>query len=467
MCVPIFRLMTLSFALNSLTPSAYAQSEGSDSATTPSNQSSSEVPSTQPVTEGDETSPASTLNRYEENIKRRAEAVNAGINPEQPKYDGKLRPDGKALPQKVLRVRIPVTMATATHGYDADGKKLDQGLRLKASGTGLVFEYGLTDKLSAQLLTTYVTSNKLGIDADAFRSSKVYKENYDAFVATAAETLAATAGSGCTTKQKCIDLINNGYALPFDQTFSIPQTGESLNIKANVPLRNYADSIVINGAKASLTGSGATGFGDLILGLLYEVTDHTSPLYFSIGGGFRMPTGKSVVDSGQRTTSRSVYEIGLRTNLDYDLLPGMMLSWQNQMEVPVSKGKRKTGEVRSLVNPDRVLIAAEEKDYERVGVRNVGYFHLRNGLGVYNPSLRFFEVKAGVDYNYDHAERYDGEESTARNYSWQSNLGASVSLLPLKLPFELNWDHYMPLAGKNTSLVATSDLVTIKAYYLF
>lgn len=414
----------------------------------------------------DSTKP-STLQRYEENVKRRAEAVNAGLNPKDEAFDGKLRPDGKALPKNVLRVRIPYTAATATYGYDKDGKKLDQGLRLKASGTGLVFEYGVTEKLSLQVLTTYITSNKLGLDAAAFRTSKAYQENYDAFVAIAADTLAKTAGSGCNTQEKCITLINNGYALPFDQAFTIPQTGETLNVKARVPLKNYADSIVVNGARASLSGSGETGFGDVTLGLLYEVTDHTSPFYFSIGGGFRIPTGKSIVDSNQRATSRSVYEIGVRTNLDYDLLPGVMASWQNQMEVPISKGKRKTGEVRSLVDPDRILVAAEEKTYEKVGVRNVGYFHLRNGLGIYNPALRFFEIKMGADYNFDDAERYDGTETTARNYTWQGLYGADVSLLPLKLPFELNWDHYTPLAGKNASLVASSDLITLKAYYLF
>jgi hypothetical protein len=388
-------------------------------------------------------------------------------------------PEGKTLPARVLRVRAPLRFANATHGYDADGKKVERGVELNVVGTAFVAEYGITDELSLQFLAPFVLSNELGMNAGEFRRTSTYKTKYDEFVATAAKLLEDT--GVCTSPRACESLIQSGYALPYARTITLP-TGEKLNVRAGQPVREVADSIVLNGAKPH---AGETGLGDVELGALYAVLNERgpftgSPIFLSLGGGLRFPTGSfKDVPVGKRSTGRGTLDLGLRSNLDYTPVRGFFLSWQNQAEFMLAKGKKRKGSIldSSALNEadDTTADAVDsgsdgkgnELDFERRGVRNIGFLKAALALGTLSDVVESISVNTQFKYDYD-AKEYLGDVAQGdarRQYGWQA--GASWDGLAYRLPLQLDVDYEIPVGGENVSLAANILSVTLKGYYRF
>ena len=61
-------------------------------------------------------------------------------------------PESAVLPESVLRFRAIYGAATSTKGYDSNGNKIENGLKITANQSIAVLEYGITDRISAQLL---------------------------------------------------------------------------------------------------------------------------------------------------------------------------------------------------------------------------------------------------------------------------------------------------------------------------
>lgn len=364
--------------------------------------------------------------------------------------------EGKTLPAGVARIRVPIRSVTGDFGYDKNGNKVEQGFTVKALGTALVYEHGVSDKLSLQFLAPYVISNEVGMDTTEFRKSKVYKEKTGAFLTGIASQLK---GAGlCATDADCANLIEGGFAFPQDTTIPLP-SGETMTAKAGVPVKAYADSLVANAAKPE---AGEAGLGDIQVGLLYGIVTE-GPLHVSAGVGLRFPTGKFTdVPTSKRATGRGTTDFGLRTNVDYYVDPGFIISWQNQAEVMIAKGKKKDS---GVLDPTQTI--GKEKDWEREGVRNVGFVKAAAGLGMITQTLAPLGAWVSYDYDADGETRIDGTTYAARSSFSTVTPGIGLSGFPYSVPVTVDFEYSIPVSGKNISIAQNTFATTIKAYYRF
>lgn len=381
--------------------------------------------------------------------------------------------EGQTLPQNVVRLRLPYNHVTARSGFDKDGKRQDLGLKLNAVASAFVLEYGATSRLTVQLLAPYILSNELGLDANRFRQSAIYREKAAAFAGGVAKKLQAQ--GICPSPAACSQLIESGYALPVDTAVTLP-TGEALTVKAGVPVKIYADALVVGAARPL---AGRTGLGDVELGGLFSFV-RTYNFGIAAGAGLRLPTGSFAdVPSGQRGTGRGTVDLGLRFNADASPTPGLWFSYQNQAELVLRKGKKR----RTSLLDDSQLNAADaasdasvaagadgkpnEQAYERRGVRNVGFVKVGWGLGNVAPALSLVGLQAQFKYAVQAEEFLDGVSQGPRQTSTAALGGVTLDGLAYQVPAQLAFDHEVPVSGANQTLATTVDLVTLKAFYKF
>lgn len=380
--------------------------------------------------------------------------------------------EGATLPEKVIRARVVHQRAEASTGYDSEGNKEDIGLGLKLDAAAFVVEYGLLDELSLQVLIPYLVTNKLRINADTLRKSQVYQENYGAFLDSVAGMLKVK--GLCTTDTSCTDLVKGGYALPSDTAVTLP-SGEVLTVKAGVPVIDYADAIVVGGARAI---DGRTGVGDIEIGVLYNVFKDDA-FIFSLGGGVRLPTGSyDDVPSSQRATGSGLTDLGLRINLDYSPVYGIWLSWQNQTEIALSdavKPKTSLLDNTKLNEADPTTAAAiaagsdglaNEQTIKQPGARQVGFFKADVGFGAFEPALQAAGIFGQFNYDFKRKETI-GEKTSAQpqGYSWSG--GVSLSGLGYGIPASMDFTLTKPLEGKNQALAANIYKTVLRLYYKF
>lgn len=362
--------------------------------------------------------------------------------------------EGKTLPERVMRVRLPLRFVTGDEGFDAKGEKQDLGLELNAFGTALVVEYGLTDLLSLQVLAPFVVQNKLGIDGNKFKQSNAYKSN---FAQTKAQFAAGLQSAGlCGSATQCGALVDSGFEAP--QAVPLP-SGETVG--AGVRFNALADSLV---TEAATPVEGDTGLGDIEIGALYAVVAE-GPLYFSAGGGLRFPTGSFTdVPRAQRATGRGTLDAAVRTNLDYEVTRALYLSWQHQAEFSLMKGKKK---VQSLLDSNKML--DKELDFERKGMRNVGFIKAGYGLGHISQVLRAIGVSAQWKYDIDMPTYLDGklQDQGPHPKTYSVQVGMGIDGLAYRIPLQVDIDYDMPIAGYNRAIAPTSLSVALKGYYRF
>jgi hypothetical protein len=384
-------------------------------------------------------------------------------------------PEGKTLPEGVVRARLPFKSIQGEHGYDADGNKVDMGLALHATAGAFVLEYGVTDRISVQMVAPVIYRNELALSADRFRDSDAYATNHDKFIGTMASLLVGARPQICPSFDACLELIDEGYALPVDRVVTLP-SGETLTLRRGVPLKLYADSAVV---RAATPTDGRTGLGDLETGVLFAVLP-TGPLTYSVGLGLRYPTGSFAdVPASQRGTGRGTLDAGLRQNLDYAVGRSVMLSWQNQSEVMLVKGeKKKTSLIDSselnLADPttsEAVSAGSDGEDntqeFTREGVRNVGFLKAGLNLSAFSDDLRALGTYAQWNYNVDSQERLDGRALSDRKQTQSALAGIGVSGLSYQIPASLDVDYEVPTGGKNVALATSVVTMTFKAYYKF
>jgi len=381
--------------------------------------------------------------------------------------------EGQTLPDKVVRLRTLYSLVTADSGFDSDGKRQDLGMTLRVHASAMVLEYGVGNRLTLQVLAPYYLRNELAIDADQFAKSTTYKEKVASFQAGVGTKLKAQ--GICPTEDACAQLINEGYALPADTAVTLP-TGETLLLKAGVPIKSYAHALVIGAARPV---AGRTGLGDVEFGALYSVFRRVN-FGFSLGGGLRLPTGSFAdVPAAERGTGRGTLDLGLRLNLDFRPVQGVWLSFQNQAEVMLRAAKRKR---TSLLNSENLNEADPEADaavaagadgnpndqkFERRGIRHVGFFKIGWGLGTITQKLAPLGVQAQYKYALQSEAFADGK-SLGERESTQSLLGGLIlDGLAYKWPIQLNWDVDRPIAGKNVALATATQTIQAKLYYRF
>ena len=397
----------------------------------------------------------------------------ASVAPATARSDVNITGDARTLPEKVVRLRFVNKSITSEQGFDKKGHATNLGLNLNVNAGAFVAEYGVSDDLSLQLLVPYIFKNDLALNADKLRLSSNYSEKYQQFLGGIIQLLMAQ--GICSSVADCNTQIAAGLKLPVDTAVTLP-TGEAMTIKAGIPLSTYADALIVGAARPV---NGKTGIGDIEAGALYRFV-HTADLEVAAGGGLRFPTGSfKDVPAANRPTGAGVTTLGVRVNVDYFPVTGVLLGWQNQTEIAVSKGEKSKSSLidNSKLNsadPESAAAIAGGSDgeennqvYEAKGAAEVGYIRTGLALGLFDPSLKAVSVNAYFTYDLASTKYLNGKKQGDPGIYTGLRLSAEFDALAYQIPFGLVVERETPMVGRNLTLAPTSLTITAKTYYRF
>lgn len=387
-----------------------------------------------------------------------------------------LKGEGKTLPQGVMRLRTVFRAAQGQTGFDSLGKKEESGFKAQATASAFVVEYGVTPRLSMQVLVPFVHANRLGMDGSAFQNSSFYAEKYDEFLKKSSVNLVKQ--KLCSDVAACVKAIQEkNLSLPLNSSIILP-TGETLDVRAGVPIKTVASALVVN---AAVPTSGRTGLGDIEIGGLYALADRELdlnshwPVQAAVGVGLRLPSGSfSDVPAAQRGTGRGSTDLGLRLNIDKFFTDEFIFSWQNQSEMAIISGKKKRSSLlnNTILNSADPQIAGgdgqrNEGEFKRSSLRQVGFLKLIAGAGMFSSSMALLSLNGQFKYDFDSPGAVDGTALGKNSVVYSTQVGMSIDGLRVAWPVQLDVDYEIPLAGSNKTVVTRNLSTTLKAYYRF
>jgi hypothetical protein len=133
-----------------------------------------------------------------------------------------------------------------------------------------------------------------------------------------------------------------------------------------------------------------------------------------------------------------------------------MVSFQNQLELPLAGTKRKVDGV--------------EHDMSRKGMRNVGFLYFKPSLHVLHPSLAAVKTNFGLTYDYDNGSLDKSAGTTAggtRSVEVAKYIGIGYSFMHgMGLPFQFDLEHEIP-HGRNLVVATTKTTATLKGFLKF
>ncbi|MES2615498.1 MAG: hypothetical protein V4591_08790 [Bdellovibrionota bacterium] len=409
-------------------------------------------------------------------------------------------PTGKTLPEGIYRVQFITAYTFGNFGFDENKSQQKNGLNYARWMTGTQLEYGLTNKVSLAVGIPFVNSNHVNMDGSSFTSTQFYQKYYDKFVSELSTALVA-AGAPCGSLAACSTFINNGGTLGVG-TIVLP-TGEQVVIDANSPIKNQIRSLVL---AAATPANGASGLGDIQVGFLWNAISEDSPirhvpLYFSIGGGFRLPTGNFDLPSAMRATGGDgtlitgggTYDAISRWNLDYVAMPGVILSWQHQMEVSltdanlgrssmVNSSDRNTADASATQHGQTGDKVPNALKFSRKGIHQIGFLQAAWGVGNMSEKAKWLGLYTQAKYNIA-AQAYlnnmpiyaVGDQFFLGDASMHSDtgyeqyyaavFGTKLSGLPYMIPVELAAEFEYPFAGKNRLISPMNAQATLSVYF--
>ncbi|MEY4066322.1 MAG: hypothetical protein RIR26_2530 [Pseudomonadota bacterium] len=390
-------------------------------------------------------------------------------------------PESAVLPESVLRFRAIYAGASSKKGYDAQGETTKNGLAVNVNRSVAVFEYGLTDRISAQLLVPYSLSGKASVDDKEMFITKVggpglLVDQTAGPLITGAKTLLLTKiQSPSNASEQGLaalygKLVNGGKA-PSD----IPLTGTGVTIPSGADVKDFIDNqFVTKLAEVQARANYETikkkvedtkfqkGLGDVEIGAKYALSTVQAPwfagvpLYTSAAAGVRLNSSNysKAMKDGERPVGRGTTDLGIRLNADYEPLNGVQLQVENQSEFMIMKGKTYAG--------------SKEVDYARDGVRQVGYSKLVLAPGTWISSADFLMLNARYNWDNDAATKTDGVKSTGPAVVGRTmQFGLGFDGLKLKLPVQLDYDRVMATKSRNVSTALDANVVTLKLFYKF
>lgn len=395
----------------------------------------------------------------------------ASVNP----LDAAVVGEAQVLPKNVFRGRYILKTVSATKGYDGAGEEQDLGASLSAVGHAAVLEYGITDRWVFQLIAPYTSSNELVINANKFKTSQVYAEQYAKFVGEVAPTLIQN--GICADLASCRTAIDNGLALGTATPVELP-SGETATVGANVPIRDAINSIIL---KSIEPGAGKEGLGDVQVGIGYNAIN-TSVNVFTIGLGMRFPSGLfSNVASAYRAPGAGFLATGLLLKYDLRLTP-VIISWSHQAEYSLNKAKRMRSSLLSpgflngqdpTTNDPDIPGAGDgspnEMMIERKGVYHLGYTRIAYTLGHMTNYLKPVAIYGFWGYSVDPEYHNQGSLYKEKEQLYTAALGFSVDGLAMNpiIPASFTYKHEVAVGGRNAFLAPDSDLFQFSVYYKF
>lgn len=375
-----------------------------------------------------------------------------------------IRPESGVLPESVLRFRAIYADVNSTKGYDNNGNKVESGLKLTANRSVAVFEYGITDRISAQLLVPYGMGGKLKVDD----KEKFINENIRGPVTEAVDAIVNPLKAGLG------DLYTNNENAPAD--LPLPEGSPVDKIPAGQPVKTFVDTVrsqvIASEIEKNFEATRKTledqkfqeGLGDIEIGAKYALSTveqpwfDAVPFYTSIAAGVRLNSSKysEAEKDGKLPLGRGTMDLGLRVNTDYEPLMGVQLQLENQTEMMIAKGKSYAG--------------GKEVDYERDGLRQVGYSKLVVAPGTWSDALKVVSLNARYNWDNDAATKTDGKKDEgSATYGRSAQAGLTLDGLNLenRIPAQLDYDYVMSARGRNVQFASDAHVVTLKLFYKF
>lgn len=428
-----------------------------------------------------------------------------------PKYA--VLPTGKTLPKGIFRVEVPTAYTFGSGaGFDEVGKHVDNGFWIERWMMGVALNYGISDTVSIGMGVPFVLSNNMGLDGNQFvANSKFFSKYYNQAVNQSAAYLASiNSCNGATTQAACRDqiLYNNLTPPPTVYNEIVLPTGEIYTIQADIPIKDQLRNLVVN---AAVPQDGETGLGDIQIGILWDAVNERTkwrrvPFFFSLGGGFRFPTGKFNLPMAFRQTGGDgtlllpggTFDGILRWNLDYEATPGVFLSWQNQIEYSFTKAVFNRS---SMLNPGTFNTAnpaaeqpgipplinhgdgvANALTFERRGVRFVGFLQANWGLGNVTPALKTVGLYTQGKYNIQAQSYLNGtpvylfedqfylnDKSLHPSYgppqAYSVVGGIKLSGLPYMVPLEFSTEYEYIFYGRNMFIAPMNIMMVLVLYF--
>ncbi|RZA22921.1 MAG: hypothetical protein EOP10_14125 [Proteobacteria bacterium] len=383
--------------------------------------------------------------------------------------------EAQTLPKNVFRARYILKTVEGNKGYDSAGKKQDLGASLSAVGHALSFEYGFTDRITLQIIAPYTSSNELVINADKFKRSKVYEDQYSKFLD---EVIPSLIQRGlCTNAVTCRTAIDNGLALATATPVELP-SGETATVGANVPIRDAINSIILKSVEPI---GGKAGLGDVQVGLGYNV--YNSPRnVLTIGLGMRFPSGLfSNVANAYRAPGAGFMTGGLILRYDLRLTP-VVFSFSHQAEYSLNKAKRTRSSLLSPnflngddpTNDDPTVVGAgdgipNEMMIERKGIYHEGFARLSYALGHMTHYLKPFAVYGYYNFSVDPEYHNLGHLYKKKQELYSASYAFSADGLALSpmIPASFTYRRDIAIGGRNAFLAPDSHLFYFTGYYKF
>ncbi|MEN9529294.1 MAG: hypothetical protein RI932_1167, partial [Pseudomonadota bacterium] len=201
-------------------------------------------------------------------------------------------PESAVLPESVLRFRAIYAGAKSEKGYDGAGNKVENGVKISANIGTAVLEYGITEKISAQLLIPYRLDGKAEISS----KEKFIEQNLRAPVTAQVDLQVNQLKSGLGA------LYTNNTSFP--APFTIP--GTNYTVPANTGIKTYVDALRAQAISTALETTYEQfkkttedtkfqkGLGDIEIGAKYALSTVKEPwfdgvpLYTSVAAGVRL-----------------------------------------------------------------------------------------------------------------------------------------------------------------------------------
>lgn len=427
---------------------------------------------------------------------------------------------GATLPEKVINLELQNhTVFKAKKGYNSDGEEVDAAASVKAQAQAVKINYGIKDWLAFQIGFPWVVRNKRVLQMAGVRKTDDYAYYKDQ-VTTIAATAPALASGVCTlttlTSAACVAeiaenvaFINQGYTLTqicaaqtcsaatalgliptlaaSDSTTTLlsgdsaPGTGTyfaSVNEPVNNMVNGYTDHLV---ELSSPQNDGKHGIGDMEIGALAQLIGPKGilmsdffgqPIALSFGAAFRLPTGSfGEIDPTYVPTGDGSLDFGIRTDIDYNPLPGLVIAWENDIEKALTKPKR------ADYAPISHMPVGTESTYEYQGLRFKGYFKIDFGFKPYVDMLKVLGL--GVEYSYDYGHKVvvknagggevtrSGSEAGVAPKNAKIKANVHVDLKQIKLPVDLQLQYWKTQSGVNQAVAPDGFYARLRLYYKF
>ena len=314
---------------------------------------------------------------------------------------------GSVLPERVARANIVTGFAKIDSKFNSKGEKESLGMSTNLGITAAALEYGLTSKLSLQVLVPFVFSNEM-----TYEPSELVESS----------------------------------------TFAL--------LESKSPINDRAQNAALFLGYFDQAKHGKTGLADIEVGARYNWLTNDF-FVFSTGLGVRLPTGEHYAAKLLRPIGSGFYTGAIRNNLDFALLEkNLWFSLEHQAEFALSRSVKGVEDQSNIL----ALDDSKKKPSFQSGLTHKAKVQTSFSFEALTDHLKFLSTAVSYNFASEASVYVGGEKSNPRSYLHAVNGNISLSALPYKIPVSLDLDYTKPFAGKNSRGDKESLTLKLKAY---